>query len=258
LPLFPPPINEAGGLIECEYADPAVGERHAFKVHVCHFDPVSFNYVGAGPKIPTVETNVAQTFAALAAVWAAYYPTSWTLRLVSCWYNSGGQLTRLPTAPVTTPVVGSNGNPNAFGSSVRRIFHVESTIGRKRKFYVQQLLGVAIDTDVPVSGIAGGIDALDRAFMGYIASAGSGVCAPDGFPFAPVGSVRVWWSRPLEAAVMGGGGGTGLVGNCLTFPNLTVICNPSTDVVTLATPSGEFVFDATGITLPGGHRLEVA
>lgn len=44
--------------------------------------------------------------------------------------------------------------------------------------------------------------------------------------------------------------------NCIVFPLGAQLCNPSTDLVALVTPTGLHQWDATGYTLRGGHRLE--
>jgi hypothetical protein len=64
------------------------------------------------------------------------------------------------------------------------------------------------------------------------------------------------WLDVGSISSVSGGGTVGV--DCLTFPNGAVVCNPSIDVVTLATPTGEHQWDVTGYTLPDGHRLERA
>jgi hypothetical protein len=78
----------------------------------------------------------------------------------------------------------------------------------------------------------------------------------------PPYQLRVWdaaavaW-RNVGAVSIGSGGTMLLSGDCVSFPNGALLCNPSPDLVTLDTPSGQHQWDDTGITLPGGHRLEV-
>ena len=47
-----------------------------------------------------------------------------------------------------------------------------------------------------------------------------------------------------------------LATSCLLFPLGAELCNPSTDIVTLQTPTAEFTWNTAGITLPGGHRVQ--
>lgn len=62
----------------------------------------------------------------------------------------------------------------------------------------------------------------------------------------------------VGAVTIGPGDTTVLSTACVTFPESAVLCNPSAGLVTLSTPAGEHQWDGTGITLPGGSRLEVA
>lgn len=71
-----------------------------------------------------------------------------------------------------------------------------------------------------------------------------------------------WWEMETDTwhdigSVESGVDDTGhLLSECLTLINGATLCNPSTDDVRLHTPTGHFGYDTTGITLPGGHRLE--
>src|SRR5947209_19928480 len=75
---------------------------------------------------------------------------------------------------------------------------------------------------------------------------------------------KVWHeaSHTWETVGVGGGSVPAVTADghvtvaCFTFPYSAQICNPSFDVVNLATPSGEFVFGPMGVAIPGGHLVE--
>lgn len=266
MPLPDPPAQGAGGVLEMEYANAAAGARVTLKWHLCHFDQVpsgadnDYAYTGTGPVVPT-ETSVLQTFAAIGALWAPYYRPSWELRLLGLhWALAEGE-EALPETPVATPIVGTSTAPSD-NPCVNRIFRLRSVQHVRRRHWLARMPDDVVDTETEVSPTGGGFDARDQAWMNYLAgNTGGAVVAPDGHRFEAVADLRRWWAKRLEPLPVGDGGGGGAGGvlttDCLTYPLGATLCNPSGDVVTLQTAAGHFVFDGTGITLPGGHRLEV-
>jgi hypothetical protein len=258
-----------GGLLALEYSNPTMGERHNLHLHLAWFDqdPGTDNdraYVGGGPVAPA-ESGVLATFAAIAALWAPYYEPDWSLHINELYLNSSGDLIVLPNTPIAAPVLGTNATDPPGLPRVNRIFRLLGQRAARRDMWICQVPGVTYGVKLEVSGGSGGFDARDQAWMAYLAGAsGGGVVMPDGTYAHGVADVRAWWARRLEPVPVGsgeGGGGDGggamLSDGCLVLPLDAHICNPVANVVTLTTPGGSFAFDETGLTLPGGHRLEV-
>jgi hypothetical protein len=116
--------------------------------------------------------------------------------------------------------------------------------------------------DLEVSPTSGGLDARDQALMAYLSGAtGGGAVMPDGLRCFDVAKINFFWSQPLPTGGAESGGsavdGTGAVSvDCLTFPRGATLCNAADGIVQIAVPSGTFSFDSTGITLPGGGRID--
>lgn len=201
-----PPAMAAGGLLLMEYADPVVGERHNLMTHLAHFEPLTFSYTGTGPKAPS-ETNVEATFAALATLWAAYYPASWTLRPVALYFSDGGSFEEVAALPPWTPVIGTAGTASALGPAVQRILHARTLAGGKRRMHLHRMTGRLVDTIAEISALGGGLDARDVALLAYLSSAATGAVGPDGFGFKSDGSVEVQVDKPLVLAPPGLGTG---------------------------------------------------
>lgn len=212
--LLPTPPAAPGGLLFFEYSDASAGERHELRMHVADFDPTpaggdnDYLYTSGGPVVPT-ESGVLATAAALGALWAAYYPPSWTLALVGVFYNSGGVLTALPVTPTMVPVRGVAAEGEANGVVMRRSLILRSTANVRRRLYLVQVPGDVVDQTVEVTATEGGLDGRDRALLAYLSGAATGCVAPDGRRFQPEATVRVWWARRRElSAVTEGEGGT--------------------------------------------------
>lgn len=65
------------------------------------------------------------------------------------------------------------------------------------------------------------------------------------------------WNAGLSTWQLIGSGST-LATDCLSFPLGATLCNDTAGTVHLTTPDSAFAFDSTGMTLPGGHRVEQA
>lgn len=201
-----PPAMAAGGLLLMEYADPAVAERHSLSMHLAHFDPTSLAYTGTGPKAPA-EAHIPATFAALGALWAAYYPGSWTLRVVALYYSDGGSFSQVATLPSWAPARGTAGAQSVPGPAVARIVHTRSLAGARRRVHLHQMAGTLIDTAAEVNATGGGLDARDVALLAYLSSPAAGAVGTDGFAFRPDGTVEAWTDKSLALAPPGLGAG---------------------------------------------------
>jgi hypothetical protein len=72
----------------------------------------------------------------------------------------------------------------------------------------------------------------------------------------PPYALKCWDATAALWRAVGAASGGILTDDCLTFPHGATICNDAADVIQVNTPNGAYAMDTTGITLPGGHRLE--
>jgi hypothetical protein len=257
MPLAASPAGQAGGIIWFQYTNGL--NTHAIHMHCAHFSPSplgtdnDYAYDGSGPKAPS-ESGVLATFNAFAAIWQTFYDLEWSLILDRVFYNDGGQMRVLPDTPHTAAVVGT------YTSSVdlppmKRQYEYYSTVGNRCRLYLLQHPFDLVDTGRVVFGGSGGLDARDQVMTAYLSGSASGLVAPDGYPLKDRGEVTEWWAHEILPPVTDGGGGS-LSTDCIVFPRGAQICNDATEHIKILMPSAEFDLDDTGITLPGGHRLE--
>jgi hypothetical protein len=213
MPLPPPPSTEPGGVVHLEYTNFTAGERHSLHIHLCHFNlsPVGATndhaYIAGGPVTPS-EGHVSDTYAALAALWAAYYDANWVLTCEQLYYNAGGTPTVLTPAPDFPTHVGATTPDDPEVPRFDRRFRLLGHKGAKRHLHLCQVAGTVHQPDpFEVSTTGGGLDARDRALIAYFSGAsGGGAVTPDGTYCFPVTDMQVWWARslkPLGAGVPG-------------------------------------------------------
>jgi hypothetical protein len=253
-----PSFTHSGGELVMSYTNGT--DTHIVRVDVIPFGSTDFLYTGSPYKTSVTETGIADTFDRFGLVWQLYFDPTWTLTLESVWQRSGDTSSMLPGLPVTVPVTGAGPILAIPKPTLRRIFTYKTAFGPYQRLWLSDIATNEIATAVNVSPTSGGFDSRDRAMMNYLSSPATAIVVFNGYPIEPLAKVRIHFAIPS-----GGGGATTTTGgsfdghldvDCLTYPHLATICNTESGDVIISTPSGIFVFDATGITLPGGHRLE--
>lgn len=213
MPLPPAPSSGPGGILHLEYTNFTAGERHSLHIHLCHFDPDAAGpmndhaYIAGGPVMPA-EGHISETYAALAALWAAYYDADWVLTCEQLYYNAAGTPTVLTPAPDFPTHVGATAPADPEVPRFDRRFRLLGQKGAVRHLHLCQVPG-SVHRPVPfeVSSTSGGIDAHDQALIAYFSgTSGGGAVTPDGTYCFAVTDMQVWWARslrPLGAGVPG-------------------------------------------------------
>jgi hypothetical protein len=195
-----------GGILDCEYSETLYGNRHTLRLAVAPFDPNpsgtfgDYVYNGSGPTHPT-ENGVLATFHAIGRLWAPYYPSLYTLRLVRVWRQVAGAAVPLASAPTDPGVPGTYTGDFDPLSVVKRRIELFSTMGTKWSIWLQQIPASPVGMTVATAPGSGGYDARDQAWYAYLASGVTGLVARDGAAFQPGGRVRAWWDRPMAPVV---------------------------------------------------------
>lgn len=265
MPFPPVPSSGPGGILVLEYQRTSTGDKHLLKLAVAQYDQTPSGpdndhlYTGAGPVAPA-ENGVIATFHAIANLWKTYYTPDWAISVRELLWEQIGTRLVIPTVPTPSPVLGTAAEipEAAYG---QRIFTFGTNGGsmNRRLHFKQMQCDEFVELNVDVGASTGGIDSRDPPVVAYASGAtGGGFVGFDGFRFSSEALVKLIGDRdPITAA---GAGAVDAGGNlstpCLTFlSHGAQICNPSPDLLTITSPN-TYDFDATGITLPGGGRLE--
>jgi hypothetical protein len=193
-----------GGMIDLQYVQTYGFNPHPIKLAVAPFDLTpsgsdgDYLYTGTGAVVPT-ESGLLATFAALGAIWAPYYDSSWQLELVAVYQNVAGAAVQLPATPTATPIAGTYSGTVVLNPTVKRMLFLYSSGGMDQRWriWLRHLQGDTAGKTVPVDLINGGFDARDRAVYAYLGGTDTGVVARDGTRFSPGGKVRTWWDTSL-------------------------------------------------------------
>lgn len=188
-------------LIELEYFTDT--ERHSTRLHV---RPIALtpttgfnNYAYVTP--PTAfgfDLTILDTFTQYGVRWASYYPPDWTLAFRALWVRSQTIWTPLALQPIFSGILGTASDVIAPGQpTVRRVFHLQSIFGGRRRLWLRQLSTRSVAPRVGVGIVSGGYDPRDQEMLAYLSGDTTAILAPDGRAFLPAAELTSWWDRPL-------------------------------------------------------------
>jgi hypothetical protein len=195
-----PPAPVERILLELEYITAL--ERHTMRIHARGIDRIpvlpgqDYSYLTVNSGV-SAELRVMDSLSNLAAQWAQYYATDWTLVLRSAWALQASRWTAITPLPLWPPVIGALVVPQVAGAAtIRRVFRLGSVFAGRRRFWLRQLPPGAITAPLAVTPTSGGLDVRDQHLIGYLSGDVTALLAPDGEVFIPAAVVQTWWDRP--------------------------------------------------------------
>lgn len=186
-----PPKDGSGGWAILQYSSGVY--QHRQRLHVGEFDPSNFLY--SAPR--GSETHLGDTLTAYADIWKLFYPSGWTLTLLSMWHHDvlSDTTTQVLPPPSLTPTAGTAIDAASTSAAGETTFNLHTTSGNRGKLILFANNGWdANNPTIDTHATAGRVGSL----LGYLSGANTMICGHDGRQFIDYSHTTYTLNRRLR------------------------------------------------------------